>query len=175
MMGKLLIKHSYFRLTNPEILKDLDNLKRSYFELGQVFEILNNHYAIPIFTQVTNMFFDLLLNCYLIATIIMKKWNVKKSKAILITYSELMLICYTKVNFSSEENFMEYKRESSPSIDVPSNKRTPKDDYNELFFDFLEGICVINIIYEITKLYLLIFSMEKLAKYKSTTLNILKR
>ena len=175
MMGKLLIKHSYFRLTNPEILKDLDNLKRSYFELGQVFEILNRHYAIPILIQITKMFFHLLADCYSIASMIIRKLNVKKGDSFLMTCSELILICYSKVNFSSEENFMEYKRESSPSIDVPSNKRTPKDDYNELFFDFLEGICVINIIYEITKLYLLIFSMEKLAKYKSTMLNILKR
>ena len=105
----------------------------------------------------------------------MKKWNVKKSKAILITYSELMLICYTKVNFSSEENFVEYKREFSSSIDVPFNNRTLTDVNREFIFDFLEIFSVMNIIYETVKLILLIFSMEKLAKYKYTTYNILKR
>ena len=176
-MGDLLIKYyiCYFRLHNPEILKELDNLKKSYFELGQVFEILNNHYAIPIFIQVTNMFFDLLLNSYLIATTIMKKWNVEKSNAFLMTYSELMLICYSKVNFSSEGNFVEYKREFSSSIDVPFNNRTLTDVNREFIFDFLEIFSVMNIIYETVKLILLIFSMEKLAKYKYTTYNILKR
>ena len=150
----------------------MNHLKKSYFELGQVFEILNRHYAIPILIQITKMFFHLLADCYSIASMIIRKLNVKKGDSFLMTCSELILICYSKVNFSSEENFMEYKRECSSSIDVPYNNRTSTDES----IDLIEGICILlTIIYEITKLFLLIFSMEKLAKYKSTMLNILKR
>ena len=145
----------------------MDNLKTSYFELGQVVEILNWHYAIPILIQVTNMFFNLLVNCYSIASMIITKVNVKKGDAFVMTCSE----CYSKVNFSSEENYIKYKREFSSSIDVPFNNRISTDES----IDLIEEISVINILYEITKLFLLIFSMEKLAQYKSTMLNILRR
>ena len=156
-------------------MKQADNLKRSYFELGQVFEILNRHYAIPIFIQVTNIFFNLLVNSFSLASKIMEKMIVKKSNAFLMTYSEVMLICNSKVNFSSEENIIEYKLHFSSTVDVPFNNRKLTGVNSEIIFVFLEGFSVLNIIYDITKLFLLIFSMEKLAKFKSSTLDILKR
>ena len=163
----------YFRLDHSEIIKQLDYLKRSYYELGQVSEILNRHYAVPILMQVTNMFFDLLVDSYLIASEIIKRLNIKKSNSLLITYSELMLICYTKVNFSSEENFMEYKSDFSSSFDMETYNGTANDD--EVISVYQVGTSLRNICYEIIKLILLIFSMDKLAKCKTTTLDNLKR
>lgn len=156
------------------MLKQLHRLERSYFELGQMFDILNSHYSVVILIEIINMFFSLLVNCYLLTGKIFDKMQRKKKDTVQLTYSELILICYTKFNFSSEENFLEYKQQFPSSIEVQSLNTTSDREYGDDIEQYLYST-IFNINYEIIKLILLIFSLNKLLTCKNETLDILKR
>lgn len=137
-----------------------------------MFEILIRHYAVPIFIEITNMFFDLLMNSYLIAQklIVLSKMSEIKNDTFTMTYPQLMLICLENVNISSANNLL--KNKSEFMINDTLRDKTVLEDDNWKFY-FYEAIQYM--LYEIIKLLLLIFSLDTLAKCKTATADILKR
>lgn len=152
-------------------MKQLQNLQRSYFELEQVFGIWSRHYSVPVFTGITNMFFDILMNGYLLSLKVYAYYKVdeKKNDTVTMSYSKMMLICYQKVNLSSENNILENKP-SSFNETFQEKIISTDEDWKFLFYESIQFI-----IYATFKLLLLIFSLDFLAKCKTTTLDVLKR
>ena len=158
-----------FRINNADSIKQLHHLEKCYFELGQVFEILSHYYAVPVFIQITNIFFDILMNSYIVVNEVFKFIKVHRNKYNAdTTCPHLMLICLNTVNFSTEGNFFEYKSQFD-SLTNGTSLDTTSLNYKET------EVSRHFIIYASIKLLFLIVSFDALAKCKTATLNILKR